>query len=406
MTLTIARDAGLAEFRDHAIRLLEPLRDDELPGSTEESDDRIAAVEEVGEGHAAEVARVRRFQASLYDVGLAWPSGPPELGGLGLTEAHDRALEELLYELGFPLRDSLFVGLHIVAPAIAEHADPELRDRVLQPLLRGELLGCQLFSEPDAGSDLAGVTTKAVRDGEDWLITGQKVWTSMAHLAHVGEVLVRTDREASKHAGLTMFLLDMAAPGVTVRPIRQMTGGSAFNEVFLDGVRVPDTDRIGAVGEGWRVATSSLGSERSSMSGPTGPVSGDVVRRFHELVSRHDVEDGSAHHEAIARAVTSILALRAASKLSDASWTHTLAPVAGSVQKMLMVRAMDDIAAAASDMLGVRAYSDDGTVDAYAWSEFVLGVPGLHLAGGTDEIQRTVIAQRGLGLPREPRTKA
>ena len=134
-----------------------------------------------------------------------------------------------------------------------------------------------MFSEPGAGSDLAGVSARAVRDGDDWILSGQKVWTSMAHLADVGEALVRTDPEAPKHAGLTMFVVDMHAPGVTVRPIRQMTGGSAFNEVFLDEVRVPDTNRIGDVGEGWRVASTSLGSERSTMSGATGPVTPYVL---------------------------------------------------------------------------------------------------------------------------------
>ncbi|AFA75945.1 putative acyl-CoA dehydrogenase [Gordonia polyisoprenivorans VH2] len=404
MTLT-GIPTGLDAFARYLRRRLADLTGEfcsaaEDPVTDDFGGDRIAAVEELRAGHEEVVARMRRLQGALFDAGVAWPGGPVELGGLGLSAAHDEVLENVLDELGFPSREALFVGLNIVAPALLRHAPAHLRASVLPALFRGDLIGCQLFSEPGAGSDLASVTTRGVRDGDDWVITGQKVWTSMGHLADVGEALVRTDPEAPKHAGLTMFLLDMHAPGITVRPIRQMTGGAAFNEVFLDGVRVSDSRRIGGIGEGWAVASTSLGSERSTMSGPGGPLTPVVMARLVELVRRLDAEADPVHRPQIARTVTAVTAMRAAAGLSPGSWSHRMAPVSGSVLKLLMVRAADEIARLATEVLGERAFVDNGGPDTFAWSEFILGVPALHLAGGTDEIQLSVIAQRGLGLPR------
>ncbi|MFC6935986.1 acyl-CoA dehydrogenase family protein [Actinomadura yumaensis] len=165
----------------------------------------------------------------------------------------------------------LLVGLHIVAPAVRTHGSDDLKRRRLRPLLRGEVTACQLFSEPDAGSDLASVRTRAVRDGDAWTVTGQKVWSSGAHHADLGEALVRTDPDAPKHKGLTLFLIDMRAPGVEVRPLRQMTGGASFNEVFLTGVRVPDADRIGPLNGGWKAAITSLSSERAALGARSTP---------------------------------------------------------------------------------------------------------------------------------------
>jgi alkylation response protein AidB-like acyl-CoA dehydrogenase len=392
----------LAQFGAHLRERLAPLVDEYAgdTGARPADDDRIAAVEELREGHEAVVEQVRRFQRALFDTELAWPSGPAEFGGMELPATHQAVLDEVLEDMGFPSREALFVGLNIVAPALVHHAAPELANRVVGGLYRGELIGCQLFSEPGAGSDLASVATRAVREGDDWVLTGQKVWTSMGHLADVGEALVRTDPAAPKHAGLTMFLVDMHAPGVTVRPIRQMTGGAAFNEVFLDEVRVPDSARIGGVGEGWTVASTSLGSERSTMSGAAGPLTPYVTERLVALVRRLGAEADPIHRRQIAKTVAAVTAMRTSAALTPGSWTHQLAPMAGSVAKMLMVRALDEIATLAADVLGPDAFIDSGARDEFAWSEFVLGVPALHLAGGTDEIQRNVIAQRGLGLPR------
>ncbi|ROO90014.1 alkylation response protein AidB-like acyl-CoA dehydrogenase [Actinocorallia herbida] len=403
--MTETSTAGLAAFRAEAEEFLRSIAGgfaaDEAARARRESD-RIASVEELGEGHELQVERVRNLQARLFDAGLAWPSGPVDCGGRGLGRDHDQVVDDLLAELGFPSREVLFVGLHIVAPALDRHAAPELRARMLPALYRGDAIGCQLFSEPGAGSDLAGVATRAVRDGDGWVLTGQKVWTSMGHLADVGEALVRTDPDAPKHAGMTMFLVDMRAPGVTVRPIRQMTGGAAFNEVFLDGVRVPDAHRIGAVGEGWKVAGTSLGSERKTMVGDDGPVSPYALGRLAALVERLGAADDPVHRAEIAGTVASVVAMKAAAELPEGAW-GSLGPASGSVLKMLMTRAVDRMAGLAGEVLGELAFTDSGEPDTHAWAEFVLGAPALHLAGGTDEIQLNIIAQRGLGLPRPPK---
>ncbi|GAB2848501.1 acyl-CoA dehydrogenase family protein [Actinocorallia aurea] len=399
---------GLEGFRAEAEAFLRSIAGEFAGTDTERerrSSDRIASVEELGEGHEAQVEVVRRLQARLFDAGLAWPSGPADCGGRGLPREADEIVDDLLAELGFPSREVLFVGLHIVAPALDRHSAPELRIPQVRALYRGDAIGCQLFSEPGAGSDLAGAATRAVRDGDDWILTGQKVWTSMGHLADVGEALVRTDPDAPKHAGMTMFLVDMRAPGVTVRPIRQMTGGAAFNEVFLDGVRVPDAHRIGAVGEGWKVAGTSLGSERKTMVGDDGPVSPYALERLATLVDRLGAADDPVTRPEIARTVAAVVAMKAAAELPEGAW-GPLGPAAGSVLKMLMTRAVDKMAGLAGEVLGDRAFTDSGETDTHAWAEFVLGAPALHLAGGTDEIQLNIIAQRGLGLPRPPRPAA
>lgn len=402
--MTATHVAGVADLLADAGPVLSELRDRfRSRGRTTDADsDRIAAVEESGADDGEQIALAREVQAALYDAGIAWPDGPVEYGGQGLDAEAAARIDALIDTFDLPTRQALIVGLHIVAPAVLAHGTEDLRQRLLPGLFRGDLVGCQLFSEPGAGSDLAGVTTRAVRDGDHWIVTGQKVWTSQGHLADIGEALVRTDPTAAKHAGLTMLAIDMHAPGVTVRPLRQMTGGAAFNEVFLDGVRVPDSDRIGEVGAGWRVANTSLSSERGAMGGAGSPLSTTVLARLAGLV---DQEDGLAdpHRRAhIAQTVASVLALRGMTDRED-DWSPSTSAVAGSIQKMLMTRALDRVSALSADLLGHRAFVDTGATNTHCWSEFVLGVPGVHLAGGTDEIQRGVIATRGLGLPREPR---
>ncbi|HCT76439.1 MAG TPA: acyl-CoA dehydrogenase, partial [Micromonosporaceae bacterium] len=208
--------------------------------------------------------QIRAWRASLWEAGYGWISGPTEFGGAGLPPSYQRAFEQLTRSFDVPGDSSLTIGLGMIAPTIVRHGTEEQKHRYLPALFRGDMIACQLFSEPGAGSDLASISTRARRDGDGWRITGQKVWTSGAHLSDVGEIICKT-ADGPRHQNLTAFLVDMHAPGVTVRPLRQMTGGAAFNEVFLDDVYVPDTDRLDEEGHGWQVALTTLTYERGAM---------------------------------------------------------------------------------------------------------------------------------------------
>lgn len=386
----------LAEARAVLLELAGGLRRNRV-----QDGERITAIEESGTDEHETLQAAKELQRALFDRRLGWLSGPARYGGRDLSPAVEQKFDELVDEYQLPSRQPLFVGLHIVAPALLQYGGGALCDEFLPAIASGDVVGCQLFSEPDAGSDLASVTTSAVQSGEEWVINGQKVWTSGAHIADVGEVLVRTDRRAPKHAGMTMFLIDMDSPGVTVRPLRQITGGAAFNEVFLDDVHVHDRRRIGALNDGWSVANASLRGERGAMSGPAGPLSPQVLDRLRSMIEREGDGKSPVTRQQVAAVVAAVLSSRVAAERESHQWLPMLAPVAGPVQKLLMVNALDQIASVVSQVLGADAFIDSGRPDTYCWSEFVLSTPGLHLAGGTDEIQRTIIARRGLGMPAE-----
>ncbi len=208
------------------------------------------------------------FRGRQYDLGLAWVHFPEGYGGLGLPPVAQREIDRRVYAAGATYPGARhFFGLAMAGPTIVTNGDEAIKQRLLRRIFTGEDAWCQLFSEPGAGSDLAGLATKAVRDGDEWVITGQKVWNTLAHIADRGMLVARTDPEAPKHKGLTYFALDMHAPGVEVRPLRQITGEAEFNEVYMTEVRVPDADRIGDVGEGWRVSMTTLMNERTSIGG-------------------------------------------------------------------------------------------------------------------------------------------
>lgn len=341
--------------------------------------------------------RIRAWRGLLWDAGYGWISGPAAYGGAGLPAAYQRAFEALTREFEVPGDASLTIGLGMIAPTILQHGSDEQKKRYLPALYRGELIGCQLFSEPGAGSDLASVATRARRDGDRWLISGQKVWTSGAHIADVGEIICRTADEP-RHGNLTAFLLDMHAPGVTVRPLRQMTGGASFNEVFLDEVVVPDDARLGDEGGGWPVALTTLAFERGAMGhsafGGAGILSTDrlialtrhagkdqdpVVRRqFGELITRLRV----------ARYTQQVMAARRASGPELA------------LGKLALSGNMVAVGEYAASVLGARLIADTGEWGTYAWTSVVLGAPGYRLGGGTDEILKNTIAHRVLGLDR------
>ncbi|WP_181784912.1 acyl-CoA dehydrogenase family protein, partial [Pseudonocardia pini] len=236
--------------------------------STVADSTRVAeAAHQVVRDHDPTTTPVQDFLAAAFDAGLAWVHFPETLGGLGVSRGLQVVADTILQDAGGPVPFSLNpIGYGMAAPTLREHAGTDdLKRRWLRPLASTENIWCQLFSEPGAGSDLAGLATSAVPDGDEWVVNGQKVWTSLAHRARWALLLARTDPDAPKHKGLTYFVVDMKGPGVETRPLRQMTGQAEFNEVYLSDARIPDAHRLGAVGDGWRVAMTTLMNERSSI---------------------------------------------------------------------------------------------------------------------------------------------
>jgi len=344
----------------------------------------------------------RAWQRIKFDAGYGAIGMPPEFGGLGLPGPYVHAYSEEESAFAAPPTGELIgVTVGLIAPTIAAYGTPEQRDTFVRAMLRTDLVACQLFSEPAAGSDLAGLTTRAVRDGDDWVINGQKVWTSGAGFADYGELIARTDSDVPKHKGLTAFLLPMDTPGVEVRPIRQMSGGSSFYEVFFTDVRIPDSARLGAVGDGWKVALTTLGFERGNAGhrqvGATFAQLMDLARRQGRL------EDPAVRGLLTDAWMESLVLDLVGQRISAANARGESPGAAGSVRKLLWSRNLTRYAEVATALLGSRLVADTGEWGTYAWGEHVLGAPGYRIAGGSDEIQRNIIGERVLGLPTEPR---
>ena len=348
----------------------------------------------------------RRWMQEKATVGYHAVTWDTRYGGMGLSPFHERAYREEESRFRGPLiHEAIAITRDLIAPTIRAHGTDEQRDRFLARMLSTEEMWCQLYSEPGAGSDLAGLATRAVRDGDEWVIDGQKVWTSGAQFADWGYILCRTDPNVAKHRGITAFLVPMGADGVTVRPLRQMSGGASFNEVFFDGLRIPDSLRMDAEGAGWRVAMTTLGFERSAGSGETGGlVPGKVTRliqlarhlgRTDEPVVRQELVGLWSHYR-----VQALTLQRARARLRAG---QTPGPE-GSIGKLSNDMGNVRMTRVASLLLGARLTADSGEWGTWAWSEHVTGTPGGQVAGGTDEIQRNIVAERGLGLPGEPRT--
>ncbi|WBX85742.1 acyl-CoA dehydrogenase family protein [Sphingosinicella microcystinivorans] len=349
------------------------------------------------------VARQKSWQKKKYEAGYAGLTWPKAFGGQGLGPMNAIIFGQEEGRSAAPT--GLYsIGLGMCIPTVFTHGTKEVIERFVPKALDGSEVWCQLFSEPVAGSDLAGIRTKAVRDGDDWIITGQKVWTTFAHLSDYGIIVTRTDPAAPKHKGLTMFIVDMHAPGVEARPLRQMSGSADFNEVFFDGVRVPDAWRLGAVGDGWKAALTTLMNERLAVGGK--PQSAPGWRTLMDLARGIDTGQGPAieRMDVRGRIADSYIAdegvkltqMRALSALSQGK-----APgPEQSIAKVVVARTMQDMAAFALDLAegeGFAAGAKDGDLGrlqgAYMWSA------GLRIAGGTDEILRNIIAERVLGLP-------
>ncbi|KAA0233894.1 MAG: Crotonobetainyl-CoA dehydrogenase [Acidimicrobiales bacterium] len=369
-----------------------------------EGSDRVGVFEEPDpEEEQRRMRAVREWRRRLFDAGLGWITGPIRYGGRDLPLSYQRAFDRLARGYDVPGNGPVTITLGMVAPTILAHGTEAARNRYLAALHRGDLVACQLFSEPGAGSDLASVSTTATRDGDGWRISGQKVWTSGAQHADIGEVLCRTG-EAPRHRNLTAFVIDMGAPGVEVRPLRQMTGGAAFNEVFLDSVWVPDEDRLGDIGAGWQVALTTLRNERSSIGSESFGGAGLLdLERFKAMVHHCGRRDDPLIRQHLARLYCGIRAAKYMRQRAEAARRRGLAAgPEGPLGKLALARNMAEITAFVSALLGPSLVADSGRWGTYAWANFVLGAPGYRLGGGTDEVIKNIIAERALGLPREP----
>ena len=346
------------------------------------------------------------WQRTRYENGFGWITGPPEYGGQGLTPVHELIYNGIESEYDVPDTGTLAViGLGMIGPTILAHGQQAIKDRYLPALYRGDIIACQLFSEPGAGSDLAGLQTRAIQDGGEWVLDGQKVWTSIARQSQIGMALCRTDVNAPKHKGITAFLVDMTAPGVDVRPLRQMTGGSDFNEVFLTGVRVPDDHRLGEVNAGWRVALTTLMNERATVGGERG---GSVAEALTpERLAALMRATGTLHDGALRRDLSVLLAdLLAAGHLNRRAVRAMRAGVTPgperSVAKLMHAQNLTRAAHFVSEVLGPRIIADTGEWGTYAWAELLLATPALRILGGTEEVMKNILAERVLKLPKEP----
>ncbi|WP_114423119.1 acyl-CoA dehydrogenase [Nocardioides houyundeii] len=344
------------------------------------------------------LAAGKRHQAALHEAGFSGITYPREYGGAGLPAPYEDAFFEETRATGAG-EDKLFrIGIAMIGPAILAMGTPEQRDRYLPPLLRGEEVWCELFSEPGSGSDMAGARTRAVPDGDGYLVTGQKVWTSNGHLCDFGLLLARTDPTAAKHAGLSMFVVPMDAPGVEVRPLRQITGETDFNEVFLDEVRLPRESLLGGLNDGWRVARLVLQHERMAMG--TTAVRRVTLADLVELAAGRGtdplVRAGLAEQALRERALRTYLEY-----LAGAEHRHRLPAEAGAVAKLLMTGTMHSASTLAVELLegGSAVWPrGSGTGDLL---KRVLAAQAFSIAGGTDNILRNLVGERALGLPRD-----
>jgi acyl-CoA dehydrogenase len=293
-------------------------------------------------------------------------------------------------------------------PTLMTHGTDAQKERWIPQLLTGEKVWCQLFSEPSAGSDLAGLRSTAVRDGDDWIVNGQKIWTTGAHFCDWGILVVRSDALAVKHAGLTYFVVDMHSPGIEVRPITQINGGQGFNEVFFTDVRIPDDQRLDAVGNGWAVAITTLMNERQSIgSGSTGGGVGDLIRQAADLeINGKPAIEDSQVRERLADFYVRSQGLRNTSlrSLSALSQGKTPGPQA-SMGKLVGAYLAQEVASFGMELAGAAGalLEEDDTLAGADWQESYLAIPGLRIAGGTDEVLRNIISERVLGLPPETR---
>ncbi|MET7322238.1 acyl-CoA dehydrogenase [Streptomyces sp. NPDC005549] len=355
------------------------------------------------------------FLRARFDAGLAWVHYPKGLGGLGAPRALQAVVDAELSAADAPDNDPrrIGIGLGMAAPTILQYGTEEQKRRLLRPLWTGEEVWCQLFSEPGAGSDLAALGTRAVRDGEDWVVNGQKVWTSSAHLARWAILIARTDPDVPKHRGITYFVCDMTDPGVEVRPLRQITGEAEFNEVFLTDVRIPDSRRLGGIGDGWRVAQTTLNNERVAIGGTPIPREGGMIGKIAATWrERPDLRTHDLHQRLLGLWVEAEVARLTGVRLRQQLAAGQPGPE-GAGMKLNFARLNQEISGLEVELLGAEGLLyDDWTMRRPELVDFTgrdagyryLRSKGNSIEGGTSEVLLNIVAERVLGLPAEPRT--
>ncbi len=343
----------------------------------------------------------QKFQQALADAGLAGLTYPAEYGGAGLTKAHERIWRDT-YSKYPDMTFELLISQGMCLPMLAEYGSPEQKSRYMARMISGRDVWCQMFSEPGAGSDVASLQTRAERDGDEWIINGQKVWTTLAHLCSYGIIIARTDPTVPKHAGISMLIVPMDAPGVEVRPIHQIDGSTHFNEVFFSDVRVSADSLLGDLNDGWRMATAMLMYERVAIgSGTTGGITTDRSDRLIEEARKRGISNDPSLRQKLMRLRTletclSLVAMRTRAEIKAG---RTPGP-GGSVGKLATVAIADlhtEVSLAITGAGGV-AWEDES--DAF-WQRQALASLSAGIAGGTTEIQRNIIGDRVLGLPRD-----
>ncbi|MFG1942727.1 acyl-CoA dehydrogenase family protein [Nonomuraea sp. NPDC048826] len=344
------------------------------------------------------IAQAKDFMARLYDAGYSGITWPARWGGQGLSQEEERAFAAAARDYTLPTY-VFSIGLGMTGPTLVDRGSDAQRERFVRPLLRGEEVWCQLFSEPGAGSDVASLQTKAERDGDDWIVNGQKVWTSIAQYADWGLLLARTNVDVPKHKGMTMFVVDMHHPGVTVRPLKDMSGRSNFNEIFFDDVHIPDEHRVGDVDDGWSVAVTTLLHERLSISAGVGmggqadnPASLEALRRT------LDTSDPLVRDELVELHIRSRALALFNRRLAQETEAGLFPGARGSAAKLLLA----ELTLFQSD-LATRLAGPESVVDGHPLGTLLATAPGMALGGGTNEIMRNIVGDRVLNLPPEPR---
>ena len=395
----------LEQFQADALAFLEanaPRKEAEKKFVWGEGADKVAMFEEKDrQSEKLDVAEACAWRRKKFDAGFGYVFGSEQYGGRGLPVAYSRAYDALEAKYEIPNQSCFTIGLGMVAPTIVDHGSDIARELYVRKMYRGDIVGCQLFSEPGAGSDLANLSTKAERDGDEWIITGQKVWTSGAHYSDIGEIIARTDFDMPKHKGLTGFIVDMHAPGIEIRPLRQMTGGASFNEVFFTEVRVRDDHRLGDINNGWNVALTTLMNERAAIGAGGG--GGGMFTRVIEMVKFYELDKDPVVRDELAKIiihnkVAGYNNQRAMDKIKSGQMPGpemSMAKLAGTAN---MMRLGDFV----SMVLGPKLIADSGEWGTFAWNQLILGTPGGRIAGGSDEVMRNIVAERVLGMPKDP----